>query len=45
MGERRMVGARVEGFQIGEGKDEIDVVRADPGLVRLCSTLRGLGRC
>jgi len=44
MGERRMVGARVEGFQMGEGKDEIGLLRADQGLVRLCSTLLGLGR-
>jgi len=28
MGERRMVGVRVEGFQIDEGEDGTDVVRA-----------------
>jgi len=28
MGERRMVGARVEGFQMDEGEDGTDVVRA-----------------
>jgi len=45
-GERRMAGVRVEGFQMDEGEDGTDVVRAacwQLGLVRLCSTLRGLG--
>ena len=28
MGEKRMVGARVEGFQMDEGEDGTDVVRA-----------------
>jgi len=28
MGERRMVGARVEGFQMDEGEDGTDMVRA-----------------
>ena len=47
MGERRIVGARVEGFQMDEGEDGTGLVRAAcwrcQGLVRLCSTLRGLG--
>ena len=28
MGEKRMVGARVEGFQMDEGEDGTDLVRA-----------------
>ena len=46
MRERRILRARVEGFQMGEGEDGqtwFELRVGSQGLVRLCSTLRGLG--
>ena len=41
MRERRMVGARVEGFQMDEGEDGTDVVRA--GCWKLCDAKDSCG--